>query len=139
MRALALALLLLISAAPAFARPQGESRQQAVDYVEVGPVALPIVVEGRLRNYVFATLRLHLRPGAEADYWSDREPYLRDALVRAAHRTPFVIPNEWMRVDEPALKRTMLSEANRIAGSAVFVSVEVVKTSPQRRVVATKP
>jgi hypothetical protein len=137
MRAFVLALLLLVSAAsPSVAEPAADAPRQ---YVEVGPVALPIVLQGKLRNYVFVTLRLHLAPGADPSYWNDREPYLRDAMVRAGHRTPFVIPNEWMRLDEPALARSMLKEANQFAGPGVFTRVEVIKTSPQRRAIAPRP
>jgi hypothetical protein len=135
MRAAVLALLFLATTArPSAAEPSSRTP----NYVEVGPVALPIILEGKLRNYVFVTLRLHLADGVDPDYWNDREPYLRDALVRAAHRTPFVIPGEWMRLDVAALKRTMLAEATRIAGPRVFTWVEVIKTSPQRRATAPK-
>jgi hypothetical protein len=128
MRVLVALLLLLFSSAPALAGP-AESQLQ---YVDIGPVALPIVQQGRLRNYVFVTVRLHLSAQADAETWRDKEPYFRDALVRAGHRTPFVIPGDWMKLDQAALKRSMLSEAVRIAGGNVFTSIEIVRSVPQK-------
>jgi hypothetical protein len=133
MRILAILLLLLFSTAPAFAAaPEGQ-----LQYVDVGPVALPVVDQGKLRNYIFVSVRLHLSPQADAETWRDKEPYFRDALVRAAHRTPFVIPGDWMKLDQAALKRSMLAEAERIAGRNIFTSVEVTRALPQRWAVAS--
>ena len=134
MRALAALLLALFAAAPAFAATADGEPQ----YVDVGPVALPIVDQGKLRNYVFVTVRLHLIGGVDAEIWRDKEPYFRDALVRAGHRTPFVIPGDWMKLDQAALKRSMLAEAIRIAGRNIFTSGEVIRATPQRWAVAPR-
>ena len=128
MRVLAVVLLLLFSAAPAFAG----SAAAPLQYVDVGPLALPVVQQGKLCNYVFVTVRLHLVPEADAETWRSKEPYFRDALVRAGHRTPFVIPGDWMKLDQAALKRSMLTEAIRIAGRNIFTSIEVIRSAPQR-------
>ena len=128
MRALAAFLFVLFSAAPALA---GSSEGQ-LQYVDVGPVALPVIQQGKLRNYIFVTVRLHLIPQADAETWRDKEPYFRDALVRAGHRTPFVIPGDWMKLDEAALKRSMSAEAIRIAGRNIFTSIEVIRAFPQK-------
>jgi hypothetical protein len=128
MRVLVALLLLLFSTAPALA---GESIGQ-LKYVDVGPVALPVVQQGKLRNYVFVTVRLHLKPDVDAETWRDKEPYFRDALVRVGHRTPFVVPGDWMKLDQAALMRSMRAEALRIAGSDIFTSMEVVRSVPQR-------
>jgi hypothetical protein len=132
MRALVALLLVLFSAAPALAA----SSEGQLQYVDVGPVALPVVEQGKLRNYVFVTVRLHLVSQTDAETWRDKEPYFRDALVRAGHRTPFVIPGDWMKLDQAALKRSMLSEAVRIAGRNIFSSAEIIRSVPQRWTVA---
>lgn len=137
MRALVLTVLLLIAAAsPAVA---AEGGGEAPHYVDLLPVALPVVTQGRLRNYVFVTVRINLNEKVDATVWHDKEPYLRDALVRAAHRHPFSLPNDWMRLDEAALKRGMLAEAVRIGGPGVFTSVEILKASAQKQAFAPRP
>ncbi len=101
-------------------------------YVNVSPVAVPIVLNGQLINYIFITLRLDLAPFADASKLRDREPYFRDALVRAAHRKPFVKAGDYTHVDEGALKSTMMVESARIAGPNVVTGVEILSAQAQR-------
>lgn len=103
-------------------------------YLDLAQVALPIVVGGRLFNYVFVQVRLNLAPGTNSAALRAKEPYFRDALVRAAHRTPFVLPGDGNRIDEAALKRALMVEAARIAGPRAVASVQVMSQTPKKRV-----
>jgi hypothetical protein len=105
---------------------------QDVQFVDVSPVAAPIVLHGRLINYVFVSLRLHLAPNADAIHLRDEEPYFRDALVRIAHRRPFVKPGDYTHVDEGALKAAMLEASARIAGPGMVRSVDILSAQPQK-------
>ncbi len=40
-------------------------------------------------NYVFVIVRINLTTTANAAQLREKEPFFRDALVRAGHRTPF--------------------------------------------------
>ncbi|HSV03371.1 MAG TPA: hypothetical protein VLI41_09210 [Phenylobacterium sp.] len=126
--ALIAAALLLSFAAPAAAAPA-----QVGQYVDILPVGLPVVAQGRLVNYVFVYLRLNLAPAADALRLRDKEPYFRDALVRSAHRTPFGAPGDVNRIDEPRLCAAMMREAAAIAGPGVVRSVVVTSQTPQHR------
>jgi hypothetical protein len=108
-------------------------------YVDLQPVALPIVVDGRLVNYVFVYVRVNLKTGADVIKTRDKEPAFRDALVRDAHRTPFVLPNDWQKVDEAKLIADMTREANAIAGPGVVGSITITSQTPQRRVMPPRP
>lgn len=99
----------------------------------IAGVGLPIIAGGRLRNYVFVSLRLHLGGSATPESMRPREAYLRDALVRAAHRTPFVIEDDWTRVDVGALTANLMRSAAAIAGRGAVTRVEVVSQAPRRR------
>ena len=56
----------LLLAAPAAARAGDEGgRKQVGQYVDLQPVAMPVVVDGQLVNYVFVTVRLNLAAGAD--------------------------------------------------------------------------
>jgi hypothetical protein len=133
MRALALLPLMLLLAEPARAeRPPPEP----VHYVDMAPLALPVINDRRICNYVFVYVRLDLNHQADPTFWQDKEPFFRDALVRAAHRTPFSIPNDCTRLDEAALKRSLFSEASKITGPNVITGVQVLKSTPQRRTAA---
>jgi hypothetical protein len=101
--------------------------------VDLAPVGLPVTTDGRLRNYVFVNLRLQLSGAADVDRVRAREPWFRDALVRAAHRRSFSVPGDWTRLDEPALKAEMLRQAALVAGPGQVVAVQLTSATPQRR------
>lgn len=128
-------LTLLTTALPATAgEEKGKDKQPAGQYVDISPIALPIVVDGRLINYVFVTLRLNLAPSASAPAQRDKEPYFRDAIVHAAYRQPFVVPTSYTQIDVKALKARMMAEAARIAGPGVVISVDLVGDPQPKRV-----
>lgn len=121
-----------LSLAPAASRAE-EGGAGGQNYVDVQAAALPIVAEGRLRNYVFVGVRLWVRAGSDTTALRAREPYFRDALVRAAGRQSFAVADDWTRIDESLLSRVMMGEAGRIAGAGVVQRVQVMSQTPQRR------
>lgn len=127
--------LLALSIAIAAAGPSRASEEAAKaapnPTVLMSPVALPIVVDGRLVNYIFVTIRLGLSTTADPPKMRLKEPYFRDALVRLGHRTPFVRPDTYTALDEPKLKAALIREANAIAGPGSVLSVQILKAQPQ--------
>ena len=101
--------------------------------LNISGVGLPVIEGGRLRNYVFVSLRLHLGGSATPETMRAREAYLRDALVRAGHRTPFLVPGDWTRLDTAALSASLIRSAAAIAGRGSVTRVEVVSQAPRRR------
>lgn len=99
----------------------------------IAGVGLPIIAGGRIRNYVFVSLRLHLGGSATPESMRPKEAYLRDALVRAGHRTPFVVADDWTRIDAAALSASLMRAAVPIAGRGAVTRVEVVSQAPRRR------
>lgn len=96
-------------------------------------VGLPIITGGRLRNYVFVSLRLHLGGAATPETMRSKEAFLRDALVRAGHRTPFVVADDWTRIDPAAVSASLMRSAATIAGRGAVTRVEIVSQAPRRR------
>ena len=118
-------------ASPATAAPaSGPAEAPALGIAGVG---LPVIEGGRLRNYVFVSLRLHLGAGKTVEQMRPKEAFVRDALVRAAHRTPFTGPGDWTRLDERALSAALVSAANGISGRGSIARVEVIAQNPRRR------
>lgn len=99
----------------------------------IAGVGLPIIAGGRIRNYVFVTISLTLGAHFTPEQMRAKEPYFRDALVRAAHRTPFVLANDWTQIDAPALCAAMMRIAPSIAGAGGIASVQVALQAPRRR------
>ena len=112
----------------------------AGQYVDLSPVALPIVVDGRLINYVFVYVRINLTASADMPRLRDREPYFRDALVRIGHRTPFTRYDDYTRLDEARMKAALFQAATAIAGPDAIASIEIMPGGgPMRRVGLPKP
>lgn len=130
MRNFALILALMI-ATPTLAAEGGGKGANVGQYIDISPVAAPIIVNGKLLNYVFVSVRLNLAGRADAARWREKEPFFRDALVRSAHRTPFLKQGSYTAIDEAALKGAMMREAGRIAGPGVVAGVDVTSQTPQ--------
>jgi flagellar basal body-associated protein FliL len=134
--ALSLALFGAVQAHAAAPEPKAAATGQ---YVDLSPVALPVVVDGKLVNYVFVSVRLALSSTSNAAKWRAKEPYFRDALVRAAHRTPFTNPKDYSTIDTAKLQAALLREATAITGGKDVKSVTVVSQTSKRRAGMPKP
>jgi flagellar basal body-associated protein FliL len=126
-------------ASVAHASAPAKAEKPTTQFVDLAAVALPIIVDGRLVNYVFASIRITLSPGANAQKLREKEPFFRDALIRAAHRTPFLSDRDYISVDEAKLKAALLREARAIAGPKDIVGVAVTKQAPKRRTGVPRP
>lgn len=128
----ALALAGLFAAAASSANAADEKPEDAsVQYVAISPVAIPVIVNGKVVNYVFVNVRLDLTNGANSTKLREREPYFRDALVRAAHRTPFTNPADFTKIDEAKMKASLMREAAAIAGPNAIRGVTITSQTPK--------
>jgi len=124
-----------LAAGPAVAGEGGKDKEKTKDpglYVDLQPVGLPVVLDGRLINYVFVSIRIQLTPQANVSKLRAQEPYFRDALVKLGHRTPFTNPTSYSTLDMPRLKASFAQEAARISGPGAVKSIEVVTETPQK-------
>lgn len=117
----------------AMAGPSGGDSPPAAPTLNLAALGLPVIADGRVRNYVFVNIRLHLAAGADPVRVRAKEPYFRDALVRAGHRTPFTVADDWTVLDGDAIVRSVMAAAPGLAGAGVVRRVEVVSQTPQRR------
>jgi hypothetical protein len=131
-----IAALPLLAAAPALASEEKKKTdpKDIGQYVDLASVALPIVVSGQLVNYVFVSVRVVLTSSANAGKLRALEPFFRDALVKAGHRTPFTNPNDYASVDVPRLQATLLREAVAIGGRDNVKAISVLSQTPKQRV-----
>jgi len=117
-----------------------DAKAAAGQYIDLSPVALPVVINGRLINYVFVYIRVNLTPSADALKLRDKEPYFRDALVRMGHRTPFSLATDYTKLDEPKLKAAFLPAAVAITGPGQVASIQIMPGGgPMRRTGLPKP
>ena len=132
-RRLLIPFLALALASPALAAEKTEPKEVG-QYVDLSPVALPIVVNGRLVNYVFVSVRILLSGQANTPKLRAKEPFFRDALVRLAHRTPFTDPKDYQVVDAARLQAGLMREAVAIAGPDDIRGVAVLSQTSKKRV-----
>lgn len=125
--------LLAPAAALASSAPKEGGKKDVGQYVDLQPVGMPVVVQGRLVNYVFVYVRLNLTSSADISRWRQREPLFRDALVRTAHRTPFTLPNDIAQIDAAKLTAALQREAVAITGPGVIRSVVVTSQAARGR------
>jgi hypothetical protein len=123
---------LLILAQPASAA-EAPSKPSSAPFVDLQPVGLPAVVHGRLVNYIFVDIRLRLGRGVDPTRLQDQEPYLRDAVIRAATRTPFNPPEDGLRIDHNRLQAEVLHDAQAQFGPGKVVGIDIRSETPQRR------
>lgn len=102
-------------------------------HVDLSVIGLPVISDGRVRNYVFTEVRLHLTPSTDAQAVRQKIPFFREGLIRAAHATPFTVSGDWNRVDPARLAAAVMHVAPRLVGPGVVARVEVVAQSPRRR------
>ena len=131
MKALAATLILALASSPAFAAGAPKKADDSGQYVAVSPVGLPVVVGGKVINYVFVTVRIDLSASANAAKLREREPYFRDALVRAGNRTPFTLASDYTKIDEARLVAALTRDAAAIAGPGAVKGVKVVSQAPK--------
>jgi hypothetical protein len=125
----------LVLAAALVARPAAASEggtKAVAPTVLMSPVALPVIVEGRLANYIYVTLRLNLSPKVDAAKMREKEPFFRDALVRAAHRAPLWRAGDPNALDEAKLRAVILRESAVIAGPGSVTGYQLLRAQPQR-------
>ena len=122
--------LAVAAAAHAAPEPSGKPAQA---YMTLQPIGLPAIVHGRLVNYIFVDMRLMAAKGVDASKLQEHEPFVRDALVRAATHTPFNPPQDGVHLDEARLKAEVLKDAAAELGPGRIIAVEIRSQTPQRR------
>jgi hypothetical protein len=130
--------LLLLAAAPVAAEEKPKASKQVGQYIDLQPVALPIIVDGQLVNYIFVSVRLNLNGAADVSRWRMKEPFFRDALIRASHDTPFTLANDYEKIDAAKLTASLMRAANTIAGPNVVRSVEITSQVSSHRAMAPR-
>lgn len=85
--------------------------------VELGGLVFPVFSQdGRLRNYLFVNARMSVAPGKDPWKYREQAHFIRDAVLRAAHRTSFGSEKDPAMLDEKVAAAESLKAANEIVG-----------------------
>ncbi len=106
---------------------EAESRTMDAPYI-----AAPILRNGVLSNYLFVSVRVDIAPGV--DLWRTRERahYLRDAMVRAAHRTQLADPNNPNALNTALAVQVFRAAAIEALGERAVRGVSISGTQSSR-------
>ncbi|MDX2277037.1 MAG: hypothetical protein NW206_16420 [Hyphomonadaceae bacterium] len=91
-------------------------------------LAVPVVRDGRLANYLFVSVRFEIAQGV--DLWRTREQaqFLRDALVRAAHANQLAMANDPNRLDDARAIQVFRAAAVQVLGERAVGRVTILAT-----------
>ena len=102
---------------------EGSGRSMDAPYL-----AVPVVREGRLVNYLFVSVRFEIAPGV--DLWRTRERahFLRDALVRACHANQLATAADNNVLDEARAIALFRQTAAQVLGANTVGRVSIVSS-----------
>jgi hypothetical protein len=130
-----------LAAAPVHANPptEGGGEEGKVDDQEVARsltldgLVFPVFNEkGVLKNYLFVSARMLVGPGK--DQWKYREKghFIRDAVIRAAHKISFNVKGDFTKLDEKLAAAECLKAANDSVGEKdALVSMTFTQVASQ--------
>lgn len=113
-------------AAAAFAPPAGgadhggggtPSEAEVARSLELGGLVFPVFDEKlKLKNYLFISARMLVGPGKDVWKYRDQQHFIRDAILRAAHKTSFHAKGNFRKLDEKFAAAECVKVANQTVG-----------------------
>lgn len=107
----------------------GEEEQLSARSMDAPYLAVPVVRDGVLVNYLFVSIRIEIAQGV--DLWQTRERahFLRDALVRASHANPELVdPQNNNALNEARAVQVYRAAAVQALGERAVGRVSIVAT-----------
>lgn len=139
-RAIAMALIastLLAGHSVAFASEAQKGHDNQTDpgaarSMDAPYLAVPVVRNGQLVNYLFVSIRIEIQPGV--DLWRTREraQFVRDALVRAAHANQLADANDPNLLDQAHAIAVFRNAAMSVLGPQTVGRVIIVSSYSSR-------
>jgi hypothetical protein len=105
-----------------------EGQQLSSRSMDAPYLAVPVVREGVLVNYLFVSIRIEIANGV--DLWQTREQahFLRDALVRASHANDLADPADSNALNEARAIEVYRAAAIQALGERAVGPITIVAT-----------
>ena len=98
------------------AEPTADEKEVARS-VQLDGMVFPVFdARGKLKNYLFVNARMLVGPGRDPWKYREKAHFIRDAVVRAAHRTSFATKDDMNKLDEKLAAAECLKAANQSIG-----------------------
>ena len=121
------------SGPPAKAKTEeGGGEQMSARSMDAPYLAVPVVRDGQLMNYLFVSIRIEIAPGV--DLWQTRERahFLRDALVRAGHLHDLTDPEDINALNEARALEVYRATAIGALGERAVAGLAIVASYSSR-------
>jgi len=107
---------------------EGEEAAASSRSMDAPYLAVPVVRDGQLVNYLFVSIRIEIAPGV--DLWRTRERahFLRDALVRASHANDLSDPADNNALNDARAIAVYHAAAVEALGAQAVGAVSIVAT-----------
>jgi hypothetical protein len=105
-----------------------EGAQTSARSMDAPYLAVPVIREGQLVNYLFVSIRIEIAQGV--DLWRTRERahFLRDALVRASHAADLADPHDNNALNEARAIEVYRAAAIQALGERAVGPITIVAT-----------
>jgi hypothetical protein len=100
--------------------------------VELSGVALPVVRNGALVNYLFGVINIQMGDAGSTFFLRENSYLLRDAIVRIASRAPIPVGPTPGSFDRVAVTRVVLQAIQAVRPNARVVRVTVLEAAFMR-------
>ena len=95
------------------------SEAEVARSLELGGLVFPVFDEKlKLKNYLFISARMLAGPGKDVWKYREQQHFIRDGILRAAHKTSFHAKGNMKKLDETLAAAECLKAANQVVGEA---------------------
>ena len=116
----------------AFAAGSKESEREANRSVELNAIVFPVIIDGRLVNYLFINARLIVADGKDTWKFREKKHIIRDALLRATHRKSVHLEGYPGRLDQALAEKLCVEAANDVVGEEAFIGMSFQQVASQK-------
>jgi hypothetical protein len=111
---------------------KGEEGGATARSMDAPYLAVPVVRDGQLMNYLFVSIRVEINPGV--DLWQTREKahLLRDALVRASHTTSLADARDNNTLNQARAIQVYRAVAAQVLGERAVGPVSIISSYSSR-------
>ena len=114
-------------------KDESPNEKEVARSVELGGLVFPVFTkDGKSKGYLFANARMLVGPGKDPWKYREQAHFIRDAVIRSAHRTSFNAAGDFNKLDEQLAERECLKAANQTVGeSNALVSMTFTQIASQ--------
>ena len=116
----------------AHAAGASDDEKEANRAVEMNAIVFPVIIDDRLVNYLFINSRLIVADGKSTWKFREKAHVIRDALLRAVHRTSVHLEGHPGRLDQALAEEVCIKAANEIMGEEAFTAMTFQQVASQR-------